>query len=324
MASKNGIPYSTARGWVAKNEVDPKSRGGVKHKKLGEEHVDEIVSWLEENCQLTLKQMKERLQFEFGVSVSTTTIGNRLEGRMFTVKRAYGQPINMNAMSNKEGRKAYLEKLSSFIQGGKYIVYTDESNLNLFCRRNVGRSKAGSKANVLLPNSKGPNVHMLGGISMDGLMFFERLRGAVRMEEYRQWLESLLVCMRDEKSIPLSTVVVVIDNAPSHSRVEEIKRIQDFRNVEILRLAPYSSSPLNAIEHMWSKLKSFVKKWNAERFQMMISTPEEITQTEHRLQFLEGLIDEASIKITALDCSRFITHVSSHFADCINLKDLSL
>ena len=91
----------------------------------------------------------------------------------------------------------------------------------------------------------------------------------------------------------------------------------------ILRLAPYSS-PLNAIELMWLKLKSFVKKWNVERFQMMLTTPEEITQTEHRLQFLEGLIDEASTKITALDCSRFITHVSSHFADCINLKDLSL
>lgn len=45
----------------------------------------------------------------------------------------------------------------------------DETNFNLFCRRGKGWSAIGSRSVVLLRNSKGPKVHVIGAISTEGM-----------------------------------------------------------------------------------------------------------------------------------------------------------
>ena len=56
---------------------------------------------------------------------------------------------------------------------GKFIVFMDESNCNLFLRRREGRSRKGTRCTVKTPTSKGKNVHMIGAISKQGLVYFE-------------------------------------------------------------------------------------------------------------------------------------------------------
>jgi hypothetical protein len=63
------------------------------------------------------------------------------------------------------------------VGAGKHIVYIDESNGNLFCTRTIGRSKVGQRATITLTGSKGPNVHMLAGLTELGLLNFTRRRG---------------------------------------------------------------------------------------------------------------------------------------------------
>ncbi|MEK8015607.1 MAG: transposase [Candidatus Parabeggiatoa sp.] len=63
--------------------------------------------------------------------------------------------------------------------------------------------------------------------------------------------------------------VVIFDNAKSHYDEEAIAMIEETR-AWVIFLKPYSPE-LNPIEHIWSKVKSFIKK-------TVISSTEELYQ----------------------------------------------
>ena len=66
-----------------------------------------------------------------------------------------------------------------------------------------------------------------------------------------------------------SWVVIVLDNAPCHSHIEEVLA-DEFRRNHVLRLAPYSPM-LNPIENIWSVVKADVKSNLAEHLQEMLN-----------------------------------------------------
>lgn len=65
--------------------------------KLTEDHIDKLLEWLSENCQLGLEAMVKRLDSECNVKVCKSTVGNAFERRHFTVKKVYGVPSAMNS-----------------------------------------------------------------------------------------------------------------------------------------------------------------------------------------------------------------------------------
>ena len=122
----------------------------------------------------------------------------------------------MNSTANKEKRAEYCSSLLSYIGAGKYVIYIDETNFNLFLRRSEGRSRRGTRCSVKAPTSKGKNVHVIGAVSQTGLVYWERRRGSYKKPDCQEWLRSVLRRV-DE---PLTNVVIVCDNAPVHSELE--------------------------------------------------------------------------------------------------------
>ena len=61
----------------------------------------------------------------------------------------------MNSMQNKRLRRDYVEALNGLLQEGRQILWLDETNFNLFCRRECGRSRQGSRAVSTRPTSRG-------------------------------------------------------------------------------------------------------------------------------------------------------------------------
>lgn len=141
-----GVKYKTAYQWVRSGRDSMFGKGGKKPKILNSEQIDIMISWVEETCDLTIKQLKAKVLAEFGKSISSTTITNYLEGRIFTLKKVHTAPATMNTEENKLKRADYVRSLNNFIRQGKQIVWIDETNFNLFCRRSRGRSKAGTRA----------------------------------------------------------------------------------------------------------------------------------------------------------------------------------
>lgn len=116
MSKSLGIPRNTAEEWVRKDTLEPKRRGGQKPPKMSPEVVGELLRFLESDSQLTLKQLKERVLSERGVTISETTISRALHGMAYTLKKTHAQPAPMNTGENKIKRREHVQRLQSFLE----------------------------------------------------------------------------------------------------------------------------------------------------------------------------------------------------------------
>nr|CAI5841804.1 unnamed protein product [Callosobruchus analis] len=187
----------------------------------------------------------------------------------------------MNSEENKRKRE-YVTALNRYIELGKQIVWIDETNFNLFCRRTRGRSRVGVRAVQHLPAARGPNVHLIGTISPAGVVTMERRRGSFSSDSANIWITNLLQRWQDMGN-EVGDLVIVCDNAPCHARFEGV-----INNTEatLLRLGPYSPM-LNPLENIWSKIKTYVKT------HLRVPQVRGIGIVEQRLLYLEEIIDSA-------------------------------
>ena len=317
-AVANGVAVKTAYDYIHRGDGDapPKKRGGQTTKKVADEMVEKMVEYLEVNPQISLKEITNKIRQETGVRISTNTAHKHLHGKFYTVKKVLPQPVNMNSAENKKKRAEFVKKVMDANGEGKTVLYIDETNCNLFVRRSQGRSRRGL---VKVATSKGANVHVIGAISQTGLVYWERRRGSFRKEECREWLRrALRQCPQ-----PMDRIVVVCDNAPVHNDIESVAAEPEFEGVEILRMAPYSA-PLNPIEECWSAFKAAMKRSMAVTFDDMMSTRDGLSQTEHRLRYLEEHIDRSIAAVTPMCCLNCFNHVQKHYAACMTLANLAM
>lgn len=197
---------------------------------------------------------------------------------------------------------------------GKRIKYVDETNFNLFCKYTKGYSKKGTRAKLILPPSKGPNVHLIGAISEEGVIKMDRRRGAYKMMDAHNWFRALLNQIRGGGDF--GEMVFVVDNAPCHSRLEEVMA-EIIEAPTLLRLGPYSPM-LNAIENIWSKIKTHVKETNTRTIFQRTAIGKE------RLVYLETLIDTAKGAITAMDCVQATQLVLGNFTRALEMADMAV
>ncbi|KAG3036280.1 hypothetical protein PC120_g367 [Phytophthora cactorum] len=110
------------------------ARGGARASvvKCTDEIVKAMEGYLDAECMLTLTQLADKVQEEFGVELSTSTISAKLATKLITLKQ-------------------FVEHQAK----GDYIVYYDETNYNLFCMHSQGRAAKGKRAVVKTTPPKG-------------------------------------------------------------------------------------------------------------------------------------------------------------------------
>lgn len=318
VAVANGVATSTAYGWIRRAHDPIKKCGGSRHRKVCQEHIEKMIEYVEENPYITLKEIGVKFAIETGITVSTNTIHKYLEGQMYTVKKALPQPVTANSEINKRKRKEYVDKIMNRTGMGKTVIYIDETNVNLFLRRSQACARKGFRPAVKCAPSRGRNIHILGGISQHGMVYWERRRGNYRKEDCNEWLRRMLRTITE----PSQNIVVVCDNAPVHVDLERVVAEEEFLGVEIVRLGPYSA-PLNPIEECWSTMKAAMKRDLSNTFVTMMNTaPVGMSQTEYRMLYLERCIDNAVLTITSELCLKTLNHVQKHFAKVIQLQDI--
>lgn len=319
----NGVKYKTAYSWLHADIIsyEQKRRGGQRKPILNEVEIDEIIEWVAADPTITLNLLKLRTKAEFDKDVSITTISRCLDGRFFTLKKLSYLPTGMNTPENKGRRANFVRELNRFVDCGKTICWIDETNFNLFCTRTMGRSLKGSKACITVCNSRGRNVHLIGAMTMDGLVAHSLRRGSYRSDDCVQWLRTVMDKLKER--IPTSSIVMVIDNAPCHSRLECLFTESEYEGASLLRLAPYSPM-LNPIEHVWSMVKSEVKhRLQTEHAVIVNGDPEKrMNQQDWRLGRMEAIVTTAVNKVTRANCEGFVRHCQSYHADALEEKDM--
>lgn len=76
-----------------------------------------------------------------------------MDVKSFTVKNVHTQSENDSIVANNAKHRAYGEQVMIVFGAGKHFVYIDDYNVNLFCTRTFGRSKAGEGAFITVPGS---------------------------------------------------------------------------------------------------------------------------------------------------------------------------
>lgn len=310
-----GVPYKTAYRWIREDPETERPKRGGSRKRLSEEQIDQICFFIEEDPSLTLKQIATKVQTEMHVAVSPSTVHSYLLGRVITLKKAHAEPIGMNSPENKNARQNFVQRLSTYMRPteGKSIIWMDETNLNLFTRRTQGRAVVGQRAAVKMPNSKGPNVHIIGAMTSFQFFHYTRLRGAFNANKAKDWVLDMLLHL--PAGIQPENIVLVLDNAPCHSKIHECT--QTHPGLVVLKLAPYSPM-LNPIETIWSKVKAYIKE------RMRVPDVAAPGVGEQRLVYVENLIDEALLTVTGQNCVHAVQHSTSFFAAALNTEDMQV
>lgn len=320
LAREIGVSERTAYRWIQNGDI-PDQRGGSRRKKVQVEHITFCVNQVEDNPRITLGSLQALLKAKYDLDVSLETIRTHLDGACYTLKDIRFEPESGNKEINKEKRKDFVCSLLNFQSQNLPILYMDETNFNIHISRKEGRSKKGTRATVVAAGSRGANVHCIGCISARGLVHYEIRRGSFKKENAHTWIKD---CLRKAKDLYNGPVVLVIDNAPCHSKTEEIVEEPEFRGNFILRLGPYSPM-LNPIESAWSVIKADVKRKMAEIMPDMLNGIGQgsLPCTEFRLRILEDIIVSSLNLITPTLSNNNIARIQSLFPSVLNKEDVS-
>ena len=151
------------------------------------------------------------------------------------------------------------------------LVFLDESGCNTNMTRRYAYSLGGSRAVDSAPLSKTRNTTILSSIQLDGTLHYTTFSGGTTVEKFKRYLETdLLPHLKDNS-------VLVMDNMKSH-HAKAVKNLLDSFGVRYIYLPPYSPD-LNPIEKLWSKVKSFLRKFKARTLDALPNAIQRAFQT---------------------------------------------
>lgn len=319
VAKTLGINIRTAYRWLSNEQIIPKEKGGSKSKKTPE-IIQVLVDSVENNPSITLAELAQILFTTFNLRVCLNTVKNWLDGQLFSLKNVRRTVYNMNSAENKLKRSYYMEHLFDARANGRTLVWMDETNFNLYCSRKEGRSRIGARATLLLPSSKGANLHCIGAMTSTRMVLFTTKRGSFNSQTCQEWFRELIETCNTQG---IENPTFIVDNAPAHCRLEEV--IAEYEDTQLLRLAPYSYL-LNPIELVWSSFKSHVKRELRERMREILQMQrnrQQQSMQEQRMLALEEIARVAIATITPVMLTRFVNRVEQYYAAAVRQEDLA-
>lgn len=135
------------------------------------------------------------------------------------------------------------------------LVFVDEAGLNLSMSRLFARAVNGERAVASIPRTKGGNVSLIGALNLDGLVAAMTVPGSTNTEVFLTYVTQILVPQLWKGAI------VVMDNLKVH-HAERVKVAIESVGAIIKFLPPYSPD-LSPIEQCLSKLKQFLRDYEA-------------------------------------------------------------
>ncbi|RLN95578.1 hypothetical protein BBJ28_00020190 [Nothophytophthora sp. Chile5] len=223
VAHHNAIPTTTARRIVERGSPEVKKRGGARASNVKRtlEIEEALIGYLEENCQYTLGQMKEMVWYDFGMDLSTSLISQKL--LVHAPSHVRVEPSTCNNSSNIDKRRMFAEALQHHTRDGAFVIYYDETNFNLYCKRSQGRAIKGKRAVVTLPPSKGNNLQIQCAVSTEvGLLYYTKQRGSIQMEVNAEFVDAVNEATKAHETYRTyfagTPIVIILDNCPATVR----------------------------------------------------------------------------------------------------------
>ena len=100
IAEVMGLKNPTVTGIIKQYQRDGRisslPRGGIRNSKLNEQQKDLIKSWIDEDCSLSLKNIKTKIFEDLNIIISPSTISRYIDNFHYSLKRVSIVPIRRN------------------------------------------------------------------------------------------------------------------------------------------------------------------------------------------------------------------------------------
>lgn len=259
--------------------------GGDKRSKLNEHQKIQLKAWVDENCLLTLKELKLKIESVFGLSVSLSTIDRCLGEFHYTLKLVTTSPTPRNTENAITQRFEYSQTFRDFevVYGAENLIFLDEVGFSVSSRPKKGRSIKGTSAIINVPAARSRNISVLGAMNKNGMIYSKINDRPFNGEIFK---DSLVELKAFCNQINIISPVFIMDNARIHHYSGLMNVVEEFGFI-VKYLPPYSPF-LNPIENCFSKWKNFVIRGCAKN------------EVE-----LKSLIERGFGSITESDCDGF-------------------
>lgn len=278
--------------------TDKAQRGGYRPKVLTPENRAIIQGWLDEDCQLRLKDLKRKLQDDLEVDVSTETIRRAIRDFNYSIKLVRTIAAAADTEEIWQERLVYSQWFLTSPWNQERVIFLDEAGFKLTMKRSRGWAARGDTPRVVVPALRTRNITVMAAIGYSGIPHYKILDGNGNRERFLEFLTELYPTL-------LPNTILVMDNVPFHKGPVINAHVQAAGFV--IRFLPGYSPYFNPIENFFHQWKTIVRD------------QEPNTEAE-----LMAAINSVRDHVTPLQCHNYFDHVNANCVQCMaGVRELS-
>ena len=237
------------RRWREQGSLEPGRQGKPSRSRL-EPHEDFIVALMQEQPDIALHEMVDRLAEVRGLRVGKTTLWKFLNRHGWTYKKKTAHAAEQQRPDVLVRRQAWFD--AQLELDPHRLIFIDETGASTKLARLRGRALKGERCRAAVPHGHWKTTTLTAGLRLGGLSAPMLLDGPMHGAAFLAYVQQVLA--------PELTPgdVVVMDNLPAH-KVAGVRAAIEAAGARLLYLPPYSPD-FNPIELAFSKLKALLRK----------------------------------------------------------------
>jgi transposase len=244
-----GLIFKLLRQWRETGNVLPKPHRGGPVPKLAAPQLERLRQLVQEQPDVTLEELQERLRAQAQGEVSLPTICRALQ--KLKLKRKKKKFFARER--DPKGRRQFLQKVQAWEP--HKVVFIDEMGININLSRLYARAPAGRSVTEALPGSTPVQMSVAGAPNDRKLLALCSLKGAFDGVAFGAFMQQMVAPHLKPGDL------VAMDNVALHKSPQVDAAIAS-AGAHLLPMPIYSPD-LDPLEPCWSKLKTHLRKVKA-------------------------------------------------------------
>jgi transposase len=222
---------------------------GGTESKLNAEQTEALITYLEENTYLKVKDIIEYAVSTYAIKYSISGMTGWLKSHNFS----HHKPAVVPAKADKDKQKLWLDdynKLRNYLPSEDHIVFYDGVHPTHAVRAVRGWIRKGTRKE--LPTNSGQRrMNILGALNLETMSIFTKEYKTIDATSSTDFFDYL------QEKIPEGNIHVVLDQARYNKCKETLAYVDANPRIKLRYLPPYSPN-LNAIEPCWKIMHEHV------------------------------------------------------------------
>ena len=252
-AARFDIGPATAVRWAKRVEtsgsVAPSKMGGDRRSRRIEAHAEFILAQLEEQPDLTILELREKIRERHGVGFGHATVWRFLARHKITRKKKTGHASEQEREDVAEAREAWFE--GQLDLDPSKLVFLDETAVSTNMARRFGWAPRGERCRMSVPFGWRTKT-LVAALRWDRIDAPMTIDGALDGASFLAYVEQVLAPTLSAGE------TVLMDNVRTH-KVAGVKEAIEAKGARLVYLPPYSPD-FDPIEESFSKIKSILRR----------------------------------------------------------------